>query len=68
MGRHPPLSAYMGSASRGWADPPSRDTWDTTGYGQQAGGTHPTEVLSCLVVLFLPKLHDMNEIELGVPP
>ena len=22
----------------GWADPP----WDITGYGQQAGGTHPT--------------------------
>ena len=30
----------------GWADP--RDTWDTTGYGQQAGGTHPTGIYSCL--------------------
>ena len=40
-----------GSASRrglnpegwGWADPPS----DTTGYGQHAGGTHPTGMHSC---------------------
>ena len=23
-------------------------TWDTTGYDQQAGGTHPTGMLSCL--------------------
>ena len=30
----------------GWIDPPL-DTWDTTGYGQQAGGTHPTEMHSC---------------------
>ena len=30
----------------GWIDPP-RDTWDTTGYGQQAGGTHRTEMHSC---------------------
>ena len=22
--------------------PPPRDTWDTTGYGQQGGSTHPT--------------------------
>ena len=36
-----------GYASMGWAYP-SWDTWDTTGYGQQAGGTHPTEMHSCL--------------------
>ena len=29
------------------ADPPPQDTWYTTGYGQQAGGTHPTGMLSC---------------------
>ena len=23
------------------------DTWDTTGYGQQLGGTHPTIMFSC---------------------
>ena len=35
------------SASRwGWAEPPPPDTWDTTGYGQQAGSTHPTGMLS----------------------
>ena len=39
----PPGSGYKG----GWADTPPRDTWDTTGYGQHAGGTHPTEMLSC---------------------
>ena len=26
---------------------PSRDTWDTTGYGQQLGSTHPTGMHSC---------------------
>ena len=25
-----------------WADHTPRYTWDTTGYGKQAGGTHPT--------------------------
>ena len=35
-------------ASRGWADLPYRQTWDTTGYGQQAGGTHPTGMLSSI--------------------
>ena len=33
-------SAYRGFCSRVWQIPP--DTWDTTGYGQQTGGTHPT--------------------------
>ena len=32
----------------GWADTPlPRDTWDTMGDGQQAGGAHPTGMLSC---------------------
>ena len=36
-----------GSASRGgWADPPPPPQ-STTGYGQQAGGTHPTGMHSC---------------------
>ena len=30
-----------------WADLSPRDIWDTTGYGQQAGGTHPTGMLPC---------------------
>ena len=25
----------------------SQDTWDTMGYGQQAGGMHPTRMFSC---------------------
>ena len=28
-------------------------TWDTTGYGWQVGGTHPTGVLSCLVMVLI---------------
>ena len=27
---------------------PPKDTWDTTGYSQQASGTHPTGMHSCL--------------------
>ena len=35
-----------GSAcKRFWADP--LHTWDTTGYGQQAGGTHPPGMHTC---------------------
>ena len=34
----------------GWEDPP--DTWDTAGYGQQEGDTHPTGIHSCPVVFF----------------
>ena len=46
---HPGVSAFRGVAPRGfWADP-LPDTWDTTGYGQQAGGNHPTGMLSCSV-------------------
>ena len=33
--------------------PPSR-TWDTTGYGRQPGGTHPTGMLSCLSYFRFP--------------
>ena len=36
---------------RGWADPPPQDTSDTTGYSQQAGGTHPTGMHSCLSIV-----------------
>ena len=38
-------SAYRGSASGG--SPPPRVTLNTMGYGQQAGSTHPTGMLSC---------------------
>ena len=31
----------------GLGRPPS-DIWDTTGYGQQAGSTHPTGMHTCL--------------------
>ena len=27
--------------------PTPKNTWDTTGYGQQAGGMHPTGMHSC---------------------
>ena len=47
-GMPPGGSASRGSASRGVGQTlPTRDTWDTTGYGQQVGGTHPTGMHSC---------------------
>ena len=48
----------------GLADPLPQDTWDTTRYGQQAGGRHPTGMLccsfpvkisNCIYYLLLPK-------------
>ena len=41
-------SASVGSASRVVGQTFPRDTWDITGYGQQAGGMHPTVMHSCL--------------------
>ena len=47
------LPIGWGSASRGSASggcglgTPPKDTWDTTGYGQQVDGTHPTGMHSC---------------------
>ena len=37
----------------GWADPPPQYTWDTTGYGQEASGTHPTGMLSYVVIIVM---------------
>ena len=34
-----------GLSTGGWADLPPR--WDTMGYSQQGGGTHPTGMHSC---------------------
>ena len=36
----------------GWADPTPPPPSDTTGYGQRAGGTHPTGMHSCQIILF----------------
>ena len=36
--------------------PPPR-TWDTTGYGRQVGGTHPTGMLSCLYCYKVPGIY-----------
>ena len=36
-----------------------RDTLDTMGYGQQAGGMHPAEMHSCLVFL-------IHKIDIGI--
>ena len=48
-GLHPGGSAFMGVCVQGGGQTPlPRDTWDTTGYGQQAGGTHPTGMHSLL--------------------
>ena len=45
---HPEGSASGGLYRRGWADLP---TPNTTGYGQQARGTHPTGMLSCYTII-----------------
>ena len=42
-----------GSATRGGLGRPPRDTWDTTGHCQQAGGTHPTVMLFCFNLMFV---------------
>ena len=39
-----------GSASGGRLGRPPQDTWDTIGYGQQEGGTHPTGMNSCIIL------------------
>ena len=36
---------------RGVLRTPTPDTWDTMGYGQQAGSTHPTGMPSCLILV-----------------
>ena len=46
-----PASGWGVSCMGGLGRPP-QNTWDTTGYGQQAGGTHPTGMNSCPVVFF----------------
>ena len=54
IGQSPPRVCLQG----GWADTPKvclqvwlgrlpQETWDTMGYGQQVGGTHPTGMHSC---------------------
>ena len=44
-----PLHRGLSTGVGGWADHP-RDTWDTTGYGQQVGGTYPTGMHSCFLL------------------
>ena len=52
----------------GLGRPSFQDTWDTTGYGQQAGGTHLTGMLSCLLWTnkcnlywkFFGRFHDLH--------
>ena len=40
-----PRGWWIWHLEAGYSPPPS--TWDTTGYGRQAGGTHPTGMHSC---------------------
>ena len=42
----PGVCIQEGSASRGFGLTLPPDTWDTMGYGQQVGGTHPTVMIS----------------------
>ena len=50
LGRHPPEQTPLADNPR--QTPPWVHTPSTMGYGQQAGGTHPTGTNSCLGNLF----------------
>ena len=51
-----------GGYVEGWVlNPRIHGTWNTTGYSRQAGGTHPTEMLSCLFVLSVSQTEPKNE-------
>ena len=44
----PPIECRPPGGRPPYADvPPSRYTWDSTGYSQQAGGTHPIRMHTC---------------------
>ena len=47
----PGLPTNDGSPCGGGGQTPSQDTWDTMGYGKQAGGTHPTGMIFCLQIV-----------------
>ena len=49
-----------GSAYRGVGQIPLLATWDTTGYVQQAGGTHPTRMHSSSC-LFFTRRHKVTQ-------
>ena len=51
-GLHP---GERGSAFGGVGQTPLWDTWDTMGYGQWVGGTHPTGMHSCSSIIILIK-------------
>ena len=52
--RHTPLDTDPPDTDPLEADPP----WDATGYGQQAGGTHPTGMHSCCHLSLTSKTSD----------
>ena len=50
----------VGMSRGGRYSPGPPPIWDTTGYGRQAGGTHPTAMLSCLTYNFGPSFGRKN--------
>ena len=67
MGRPLPPGLPTGGLLRGGVGQTPRDTWDTTGYGQQAGRTHPAGMLSCndIIVSLLTK-PSFQSLKLGI--
>ena len=51
-----------GSASRGVGQTPPPRQSDTTGCGQQAGGTHPTRMHSCVYLFY--KVEQIQNIQI----
>ena len=56
------MSVHGGAG--GLTNPPPRDTWDTTGYGHQAGGTHPTGIHYCFLKYLLLNFIKLSRFDL----
>ena len=67
VGQTPAPRSANRSAERGGVGQTPGDTWDTKGYGQQAGRTHPTGMLSCndIIVSLLTK-PSFQSLKLGI--
>ena len=61
-GLHPGKGLHPGRGlDPGWAEPPPSQS-DTMGYGQRAGGTHPTGMHSCLAKFFSWKWKKLDRV------
>ena len=60
-----PRGGYVQGGCIWWVCPPGHWTWDTMGYGWQAGSMHPTGMLSCYQCMcYAPITHSSWSIKL----